>query len=143
MVGWCFNSADTYQTDMVMFWNLFCCFWQTDFWPEMNNKISHMKGLQRTIPDRLGKQSSTKCTRPLYVPPTNFFFPMVAKWYLFRCCGRKARHTTNDMIFDQNEQQNISFERVAEDNTRLVGYTSIHHTHTYKVPIMLRFLWRL
>ena len=27
------------------------------FWSEMNNKISHMKGLQRTTPDRLGAQS--------------------------------------------------------------------------------------
>ena len=43
----------------------------------------------------------------------------------------------------RNEQQNLSFERVAEDNTRWVWCTSIHHTHTYKVLIMLRFLLRL
>ena len=38
------------------------------------------------------------------------------------CCGRH----TNNMIFNQNEQLNISIERVAEDNTRWVRCTSIH-----------------
>ena len=37
------------------------------FWLEMNDKISHMEGLQRTAPDRLGAQS-------LCVPPTFFLF---------------------------------------------------------------------
>ena len=70
----------------------------------------------------------------------NFSVSVVAEWYSFCCCGR---HKNNNMIFNQNEPQNISFERVAEDNTRWVRCTSIHYIYNYKVHIMLRFLWRL
>ena len=45
----------------------------------------------------------------------NFSVPVFAEWNSFCWCGR---HKNNNMIFDQNEQQNISIEKVAEDNTR-------------------------
>ena len=47
----------------------------------------------------------------------NFSVLVVAEWNSFCWCGR---HENNNMIFDQNEQQNNSFERVSEDNTRWV-----------------------
>ena len=36
----------------------------------MNNKLSHLKGLQRTTPDRLRALSSTWYTSTLFLPPT-------------------------------------------------------------------------
>ena len=79
-------------------------------------------------------------TRTLYLPLTTSLFLWLRNDIYFAVV--EGAYSKN-MIFDQNEQQNISFERVEEDNTRWVGCTSIHHTHTYKVPIMLRLLWRL
>ena len=39
---------------------------------KMNHKISYLKGLQRTAPNRLGAQISTQCTRTLCQPPISF-----------------------------------------------------------------------
>ena len=65
-----------------------------------------MKGLQRiTTLDRLGAQSSTKCTRTLCVPPTTFLF----LW---------LRNKIRFAVDARTEQPNFSFERVAEDSTR-------------------------
>ena len=90
-----------------------------NFWSEMNHKISQIKGLHILI-----AQDNTRWVRctDIVFASYNFLVPVVAEWYSFHCCGRH----TNNMIFNQNEQVNISFERVAEDNTRWVRCTSIH-----------------
>jgi hypothetical protein len=83
----------------------------------MNNKISHFEGLQRTTPDESGAQTSTYCTRTFCLPPTTFLFLWL--WNEIHFAGvKRHKNNVNNMIFDQNEQQNISFERVAENNTR-------------------------
>ena len=112
-----------------------------------NNMIFDQKWIQNISFERVAEDNTrwVGCTS-IHIECKNIVFAsctfsvlVVWKWNSFPCCGRH----TNNMIFNQNEQQNISFERVAEDNTRWIGCTSIHHTHTYKVLIMLRFLWRL
>ena len=46
----------------------------TRFLIKTNHKISHLKGLQKTAPNRLGAQTSTYCTRTLRLRPTTFLF---------------------------------------------------------------------
>ena len=46
----------------------------TRFSIKMNHKISNLKGLQMTAPNRLGAQTSTQCTRTLCLPPISFLF---------------------------------------------------------------------
>ena len=43
-----------------------------EFWIRNEHKISHLKGFQTTIPDKLGAQTFTQCTRTLCFPPTTF-----------------------------------------------------------------------
>ena len=47
---------------------------QQDLQPEMNNKIFHMKWLQKTKPDGLGALTFLQCTRTLCLPPTTYLF---------------------------------------------------------------------
>ena len=84
--------------------------------------MSQKKGLQRTAPDGLGALESTQSTRSLCLPPTTFLFLWL--WNEIHFVGVEGTH--NNMIFDQNVQHNISFEKVAEDNTRWFGCTSIY-----------------
>ena len=62
MVGWCFNAADTNQQIWICFEIHYAVVESrkitTRFLSETNNTITHMKGLQRTTPDRLGALSS-------------------------------------------------------------------------------------
>jgi hypothetical protein len=51
---------------------------------------------------------------------------------LFYFCGFGMKFIL--LMWKNNEQQIISFERVAQDNTRLVGCTSIYHTCTLQGP---------
>ena len=46
----------------------------TRFLIKMNHTISHLKGLQRTTPGRLGAQTFTQCIRRLCLPPAITFF---------------------------------------------------------------------
>ena len=45
---------------------------QHEFCSEISNKISHLKGLQRTTPVGSGAIASTKCIRTLCLSPTTF-----------------------------------------------------------------------
>ena len=89
---------------------------------KMNNNISYLKGLQSTTPSELGAQAFIQWIKTLKLPPTTFLF----LWLLnkLQSAGVVGRHK-NNMIYEQNEQQNISFESVAEDNTFWAGCTSI------------------
>ena len=81
----------------------------------MNNKNSHLKRLQRTTPDRLSAQTFTQCIRTLCLPPTTILVMWLFNKISFANVG--GRHT-NNRIFNQNEPQDISFEKVAKDNTK-------------------------
>ena len=65
--------------------------------------------------------SQVICIRTPCLPPTTFLFLRLRNDIHFAV----VEGTQTNMIFDQNEQQNISFERVAEDITGLVRCTTI------------------
>ena len=68
----------------------------------------------------------------------NFSVPVVAEWWMIFISLLWKAHKQHDFqskmnssIKIQNEQQNILSKKVAEDNTRWAGCTSIHYTYTY------------
>ena len=91
----------------------------TRFLTKMNNNISYLKVLQRTTSSGSGALAVLQYTRTLQLPPTTF----LSLWLLNKLQSAGGRHT-NNKIFDQNEQQYLLFESVAENNIFWVGCTS-------------------
>ena len=113
---------------------------QTDFQPGMNNKISHIKGLQTTIPDGLGAQTFTWCTRTLVLPPTTYIFLWLRNKIHFSVVAGTQIETWFSSRND--EPLSISFERVVDNKTKWVGCTNINRTLVLPPPTFL-FLWLL
>ena len=94
----------------------------TRFPIKMNHKISQMKELQGTTPKRLGAQTSAQCsTTTLCLPPTTFLL----MWLRNKICFAYEVGTQITRFLTRDEPQNVSFERVAGDNTRQVRCTNI------------------
>ena len=89
---------------------------------KIKQKISHLKGLQRTTPNESGALASAQCTRILCQPPTTFMFLWLQNDIHF--ANVVGTQITRFLI--RNEPQNISFERVPQDNTRWVRCTNNH-----------------
>ena len=104
----------------------------------MNNKKSHRNGLQRTTPHRLGAQSSTQCTITLCVPATTFLFLFLWLRNKIHFAVDAGTQTTrvSTRVSTRYEQQNVSFERVAENNTKWVRCTSIHQVYQNIVCVL-------
>ena len=94
----------------------------TRFLIRMNNKISYLQRLQRTTSDGSGTQIFTQSMRTLCLPPITFLL----MWLRYKIHFTFVASKKTNKIFNQSEPQNISFERVAEDNIRWVRCTNIH-----------------
>ena len=83
------------------------------------------------MPDRLGA---------LCVPTTTFLF----LWLMNKIHFAVDARTQTNRFLTKNEPQNITFERVAEDNNRWVGCTNIHienqnivfASYNFSVPVL-------
>ena len=122
MVGWLVFQCSRHQlVDMGMFWNSFrYCGREkkTRFWSEKKWTAKYCRGQHQ-----IGW---------VHNHPHSVLEHCVCLLHLFYSCGWGEKdvlllfHAQNNKFFDQNEPQNISPDRVTEDNTRWFRCTNIH-----------------
>ena len=121
MVGWCFNAADTNRQIWVCFEIHFAV---VQYFDQEWTTIIYLMWRGCTGQNQMGW---------VHLHPNSVLEYCVCLLQLFCPCGWGKKsfccwwctHTKNKILI-RNEQQNILFERVAQDNTRWVGCTNIH-----------------
>jgi hypothetical protein len=88
----------------------------------MNHKISHLKWLQRTTPNKLGEKTSTQCTRTFCVPPTTFLF----LWLRNKIHYAFMAGTQKTTFLVRNEHNIFHLKGLQTTISRWGGCTSIH-----------------